>query len=354
MTAWVHIVGGGVAGLSLTSELAQRGELPGAVVISDPRFGDEPPQSQTFCFWCTHEERLKLKPDQVWGEWSFSMGDEQLLHRGEQLFYAMIKGETFRERALNIARRHPQITLRNERLEEPPKARHVFDARPPPYSAMRVKQSFAGLEVKLNTPHRLTGVELMHELCCEDRGLEFRYVLPLSPQTLLVEYTRFSSEDSDLDRLESRCSEWLTERFGSFLVERKEKAHIPMGLKGQLTHWGMPIGARAGMARDATGYAFLEIQAWAHRAASELTARNRCTLYNPPRMRAWMDHQLLTLIEQRPEIMPEVLMNLARALSPDAFARFMTSCSLNDALRMMLSAPKRPFMLTSLGQVHRI
>ena len=59
--SWIHIIGGGVSGLSLGMSLAERGELPGEVVISDPKLYQD--RSQTFCFWFTDDDRelLNLK-----------------------------------------------------------------------------------------------------------------------------------------------------------------------------------------------------------------------------------------------------------------------------------------------------
>ena len=49
MDPWVHIIGGGLSGLSLASSLARFDDLPGRVVISEPN--PEALASKTFSFW---------------------------------------------------------------------------------------------------------------------------------------------------------------------------------------------------------------------------------------------------------------------------------------------------------------
>ena len=122
-----------------------------------------------------------------------------------------------------------------------------------------------------------------------------------------------------------------------------------MGLRGNLTHLGIPIGTRAGMARDSTGYGFVEMQRWAKRASAELVEKDRVSPYRVPRIRSWMDARLLSLIEHKPSILPSIFMKLAYALPADRFASFMMSCTLSDASAMMLNSPKRPFLYSAVG-----
>ena len=53
MDTWVHIVGGGLSGLSLASALARHQVLPGPVLISEPE--PERLAQKTFSFWLTDE-----------------------------------------------------------------------------------------------------------------------------------------------------------------------------------------------------------------------------------------------------------------------------------------------------------
>lgn len=342
------MIGAGVSSLSLAVELAQKGTLPGDVVLYDPH--PEGRGSQTFSFWREKNSVPSLEPEYRWGQWSFSTLERAYLHVGTEFEYAMISSEYFRSHAHRIIQAHPQIHIEAQRLMTSPDAVHVFDSRPPALEEFRVKQSFVGLEVELTQAHSIDTVQLMHEMTYLDQGLDFRYVLPLSKTRLLVEYTRFTVKTPELSDLESACHRWLETRGGAYQVMRREAAHIPMGLNQIGPHWGMPIGARAGMTRDATGYGFIEIQRWAAVAADQLMSSHRIAAYRVPYFRRWMDECLLRIIEVRPEVLPQLFMSLAERLSPDQFARFMMSCQFSNGFKVMWNGPKWPFFLSALGR----
>ena len=356
---WVHIIGAGVAGLSLAAFLSQHAQLPGDVLISDPAL--DHPKSQTFCFWHSPQTSLSIQPEKTWTRWSFSQDHHHIIHQGQRYQYGMISGESLRTHLLHQIQAHPQIHLDPNLINARPLADHVFDSRPPALDHFRVKQSFVGLEVKLPHPHQLTDVQLMHDLKSIEQGVEFRYVLPLSSHTLLVEYTRFTTQTPRLDDIEQLDHLWIQETFNltpsshlsqnSYQIKRKEAAHIPMGLLKHSPHFGIPIGARAGMTRDATGYGLIEMQTWAKKAAHLLMSSNQALPYHPPFFRQWMDSCLLNIIEKRPDLMSSIFMTIARRLDPDYFAGFMMNCTLSDALWMIRSAPKKPFILSALNKV---
>ena len=125
-------------------------------------------------------------------------------------------------------------------------------------------------------------------------------------------------------------------------------------ISGDLAHFGVPIGARAGMTRDATGYGFVNIGRWAERASSALLRRNQPLTYQASPLKSWMDNHLLKIIEQRPDVLPRLLLHLSASMSADAFAGFMTRCSPLDAVRTVLATPKRPFLFAALNRLQSV
>ena len=356
---WVHIIGAGVSGLSLAAALADFSSLPGHVILSDPTLivddsisFSSSPKSQTFCFWYNPDTYLDLPPECSWDSWSFSEGQNEVIQTGKKYRYGLISGQLFRTTMLKKIQAHPQIHLKSQKIHTPPSAQHIFDSRPPHLHSFRVKQSFVGLEVECTHPHNLSRVGLMNDLTPINQGVEFRYLLPLSKTRLLVEYTCFTTREIEFKDLERRCSLWLKTQFGDQYREvRKEAAHIPMGLTQQTDHLGVPIGARAGMTRDSTGYGFLEMRQWAKKKAQDLISSPLESSYQDPPLRRWMDSCLLNIIEKRPDLLPSIFMTLGQSLSGDHFARFMMQGTLNDSLWMIRSAPKVPFLLSAL---HRL
>ena len=78
MDTWVHIVGGGLSGLSLASALAKHQVLPGPVVISEPE--PERLAQKTFSFWLTDEEHAILNPEHTHSNWQVSTKKLTTLH----------------------------------------------------------------------------------------------------------------------------------------------------------------------------------------------------------------------------------------------------------------------------------
>ena len=171
MDPWVHIIGGGLSGLSLAASLAQFKELPGHVLISEPK-----PRSlaaKTFSFWYTDSERAFLRPEYSSSRWTLSSGDNHVSHHGSRFEYGTRSGKHVLESALNAIDAHPQIDLVDELVHTSPKATHCFDSRPCSVDTFQLTQSFAGAEVVFEQPHGILEVGLMDCMRATDSGLQF-------------------------------------------------------------------------------------------------------------------------------------------------------------------------------------
>ena len=349
MRPWIHIIGGGLSGLSLAESLSKYPKFPGPVVISEPKITNL--NERTFSFWFTKPEESFLRPQHVSDRWSISGDGFQVKHRGQRFSYGTIMGKTVLSAALKAVEAHPQITIREERVSSMPDADHVFDCRPQGPDTFSLIQSFAGTEIVFHLPHGVESVGLMHSLEATSTGIRFLYLLPLSQRRLLIEHTEFTSVPADLDKLSEMNQVFIAQEFplGAYEVTRVEAAHIPMGFKKRESAFGIPLGSRAGMARNATGYGYRTIRYTTHRMAQELIEKNQITPYRSPRLVSWADSLFIELIKNRPEAMPAVLAQLARNMGPDNFAAFMTSYSLTDILRVLWTAPMKPFLLAWFG-----
>ena len=352
-TPWIHIVGGGLAGLSLARELARYDTLPGAVIVSERR--TEYSDDRTFSFWCSESERAYLQPQTLHTRWSISAGSTTHVMQGQRYAYGTRSSIDFYKEAMASIEAHPAIHWRHETCQQAPTAHWVFDSRPPQVDQFQVVQSFHGVVARTIAPHHIHQVSLMDDLQTIAQGVRFRYVVPLSPNELLVEYTDFAAAPSSLDALGQHNQTWLNETFGSqWQTVRTEQAHIPMGLKGHGQHFGTPIGTRGGMARDATGYSYVRTQHWARACARCLIVGKRWPPVAAPVWEQWMDQRLLQLITQRPDCVPGIFMRMAKRLDADVFARFMMQQTPMDALKVILVSPKKPFLCASIGQLQWI
>ena len=67
-------------------------------------------------------------------------------------------------------------------------------------------------------------------------------------------------------------------------------------------------------------------------------------------MTDWADQLFLNLIKQRPDVIPNTLMQIANKMSPDRFAAFMMMRSPIDLIHMFRAAPVRSFTCALLGR----
>ena len=350
MDTWVHIIGGGLSGLSLASSLARHQVLPGPVLISEPE--PERLAQKTFSFWLTEEEYGFLNPEYAQPKWQVSAQEINISRTGQKFRYGTRSGQHVLDEFQSVIASHPQIHLVNEVVNATPKAEHVFDSRPIAPSSFRMIQSFLGTEVEFQRPHQIEAVGLMNRIESTDSGIRFVYVLPLGTKRVLIEYTEFTTKLADLGALQSMNMEYLCREFSTnpFQTIRSESAHIPMGLQSKASHLGIPIGARGGMTRDATGYGYRTIRYACEAMAYDLITNNQAKRYHPSKITQWADTVFLNLIDKRPDSIPEILLTIARRMTADQFAAFMMMRTPSDIVRILWSAPLKPFTCALLGK----
>jgi lycopene beta-cyclase len=141
----------------------------------------------------------------------------------------------------------------------------VIDGRGPRKSKQLVLgwQKFVGLEVVTTAPHGLTQPIVMDATVDQLDGYRFLYVLPLGPDRLLIEDTRYADGPA-LDRpaLRAAIADYAAARGWTIkAVVREEDGVLPIALGGDIdAYWreakqGLPqVGLRAALFQPTTGY----------------------------------------------------------------------------------------------------
>ena len=125
-----------------------------------------------------------------------------------------------------------------------------------------------------------------------------------------------------------------------------------MGLRPSTNDdWGIPIGARGGMTRASSGYGFMNMRSWAKITAKKLTAGQPITRYRPPFLETWMDLQLIKIIQKNPQHLPKIFLDMAQKTKGDDFASFLTKARPLNALRIITSAPAKPFLKSIIQMI---
>jgi lycopene beta-cyclase len=366
------VAGGGCAGLSLARELARaeaRGaEVPRTVVLEPRRHYDN---DRTWCSWVPARAAADPLAFRSWSSWSFSDGRTRHVHRSEGWRYQCVPAGAFYRDAVDAIRDSRRVDLElgvrvnavRERLDgllvsagdREWRTPHLVDTRPPPTPRLEqstLLQAFAGAEIRCEVALREAElVGLMEEMTADEHGFCFDYVLPLAPGHLLVEATRFCAGPVAREQLERdlRAALQRVAPPQGYVVVRREEGLIPMGLPAPDApanpRWVL-AGTGGGAVRAASGYAYQRIQSWARRCAASLLSEGRPAGQTPTRPAlAWMDEMFLAVLRDEPARAPELFMSLARRLSPDAFARFMTDRGTwRDKLRVIRALPPAPFL----------
>ncbi|HEX2560321.1 lycopene beta-cyclase CrtY, partial [Phenylobacterium sp.] len=144
----------------------------------------------------------------------------------------------------------------------------VIDARGPrASSALKYAyQKFVGLEVRLRQPHGLAEPVVMDGGVRQADGFRFLYLLPLGPDRLLIEDTRYSDTarldapalEREIDRY-ARASGWQVAE-----VIRREGGVLPVALGGDIeAYWRelggtACVGLRGAFFHPTTGYSLPE------------------------------------------------------------------------------------------------
>jgi lycopene beta-cyclase len=123
-------------------------------------------------------------------------------------------------------------------------------------------QTFLGQEVRLAQPHGITVPVIMDATVEQDGGYRFVYLLPFTPDTLLIEDTHYVDHGRfDAEQLRANIAAYAAARgWHIAAVLREEHGSLPITLAGDFdTYWhvlaGQPCaGLRAGLFHPTTGY----------------------------------------------------------------------------------------------------
>jgi len=176
-------------------------------------------------------------------------------------------------------------------------------------------------------------------------NFQFNYLLPVDQHTVLVEATAFSNAPIDFNILSDTVNEWIRKREIPGTIGRVERGIIPMGIRTKPDdNFGTPIGTRGEMGRDSSGYTFFTVQKWVKAAAKSLIYENKILPYSKSILEIESDNIFLKIIEKNPSVLPTLFMTIARNISPDHFAEFMTAVSIKNLTQIIRCAPKKPFL----------
>ena len=356
----IAFIGLGAAAMSLASRLAQ-GHWSGSAVFIEP--ADTQRNDRTWCGWGPSDHPFQDQLTRTWTQWAVSHADTSIIRHSAQTPYQMLTAGALRERSKALidqrddwqclsarALKNADRTANGWQLhlddQSSVHAHWVMDARAPTLNLKRpwLWQSFIGVEVKAKGFSDNDTVRLMDFMDDDTPLVSFIYELPINAEQRLIEFTRFTPERADENRLREALQAHLSARgISPEQILREESGHLPMApIKPYCQAQWMRIGTAGGSMRPATGYAFHNIQRWSNACANALLAGNTPI---PPRrsgLMDWLDGIFLESLWQSNHPPAKTFMRLFERTPASALCRFlMSQARFSDVCRVLLALPKR-------------
>ena len=169
-------------------------------------------------------------------------------------------------------------------------------------------QTFLGQEVRLAAPHGLTQPIIMDATVAQGGGYRFVYVLPFTPDTLLIEDTHYVDHGHiDPGHLRANIAAYAkAHQWEVVALLREERGSLPITLAGDFdAYWtalaGQPCaGLRAGLFHPTTGYSLPHAVRLAERigALPDLSAPALFAAIRSEAARAWRSQGFFRLLNR--------------------------------------------------------
>ncbi len=371
----IVVAGAGCAGLSAAVHLIEAGMGGRRVTVLDPRTGFG--RDRTWCFFRVMDHPFAGAVAHRWHRWRIRGAGRAIVRGSATHPYEHLPSDAFYREALarigrtdrvevqlgtrveSIDDQGDAVAVRTDRGEL--RARLVLDGRPSaaePRSRpgdVRLLQCFAGWFVHTEEPQLDPEIATLMDFDVDQSGgIHFVYVLPFSEHDALVEDTFFVREPPPEDRYDRNLASWL-ERHGvvDYEVVAREQGVLPMTTEPidlAPSPRVLRIGLAGGLARPATGYAFLAIQRHSRALAKRLVEQEAPA---PPPPRAartlFLDRVFLSHLARDPAGAPGLFVRMFERAPPDVLARFLSEeSSVADDLRLMAALPPAPLALEAL------
>jgi lycopene beta-cyclase len=365
------IAGGGLSGLSLAAHLATSAWHDRSVLVVD----DPSARPPAVCWgsWSTGTGLLDSAASRRYRHvWTHAGGLSRRLPLG-RYHYQLVRRPDLHRAVCRLLAGCAGIELRSGRVEEicgdpdgvdvtvdgrPVRASWVFDSASAPSPAAQVdaRLAFTGWEVRSARPVFDPEAPILLDFRAPRDGAvgaRFGYVLPDDSDRALVELTEFVPRHAQPPAPAVRraaLASYLTDvlRCGDYEVLRTESAVLPLRAYPPARSAGrvLSIGARGGLVKASTGYAYERIQRDSAAIAQSLV-RHDHPFDLPPthaRHRA-LDAVLLEVLDRDPPELERAFKRLFLANPAERVLRFLDEdTGIAEELRLITALSPAPYL----------
>jgi lycopene beta-cyclase len=374
------IAGGGLSGLSLAAHLAAGGWRQRRVLIVDDRSAHQP--AVCWASWSTGSGLLDGAVSHAYHQVQVhAAGTSRMLPLGRYR-YRMVRRADLRRAVTDLLAGCPGFEVRDGRVESvrdgaevgevvvdgtAVRAGWVFDSitRPPPGTAADARLAFTGWEIQSTRPVFEPQIPVLFDFRIRHAGgARFGYVLPDGSHRALVELTEFVPRHADPPTAAERghaLGAYLRDVLDcpGYRVIRTESAVLPLRVRPPSRRRGrgrvLAIGARAGLVKASTGYAYQRIQ-----RDSEAIARSLARYGHPfdlpvtRRRHRLLDAVLLELLDRDPPQLELAFATLFSANPAERVLRFLDEdTTVRDELRLIATLPPGPYIRAAVARAAR-
>ena len=351
----IAIIGGGSAGITLASKLSEHG-----TVVIEPKTPAE--RDACWALWATSDQQNNLQSaiKGRWNQWRLVDHEQEIIHNSHEYDYISLSSADYLrtcEKTLSDNVELVRATAENispeghggsfSAMGQRYQANYIYDSRPPRTTKEGLKQHFFGLEIRTKNPLKSPNIAtLMDFRVDQSRGLHFIYALPYSDREILIESTMISKSLESEDWYRQAIDQWIDQQGIEIeTIVRQESGIIAMHSNLPIDPTIARIGAASGAVRQSSGYAFTNIQS----QVSQLVEGIEKGKFEVPKPLSshlnYMDKLFNGVLIAEPRLAVTLMMQTAKSLNPEGFARFMLGqATLVDWTRVILAMPKIPFL----------
>ncbi len=345
---------------------------------------DKAPKQQNDRTWCFWEKERGLFEPIVHHQWSlldFFSKEYNATLQIEPYRYKMIRGidfyQTVQRKAITKSNVHfhyeevkgignengkAVLTLASEKIT----ADYIFNSilfHEPKVAAHEymLLQHFKGWVIETPTPIFDPGKAIFMDFrVSQEEGTTFMYVLPITDNKALVEYTLFTEKLLPQEKYEEELVQYLSQYLGidTFTIEHEEFGIIPMTnhIFPSVEDKVIYIGIAGGQAKGSSGYAFQFIQKRTAAIVNDLKndlIPHMGNSFSAKKFRLY-DSVLLNVLHHKKLNGDKIFADIFRKNPPQRVLRFLDNeTSLWDDLHIMNSVPTGIFLKAAFQELFR-
>ncbi len=374
------ISGAGCAGLSLLLRLLQSPALQEKkilVIDQDHKINND----RTWCFWEKETGFFENIVHHRWLQLQFKSENYSSQFSIEPYHYKMIRGIDLYEYAFALAKQFPNVEIKIEKVIDLHSDDHqaivktenniyttdyafnsiLFKKLTPTKNKYLLLQHFKGWMIETEKPCFDPAVATFMDFTVDQtRGTTFMYILPVSENKALVEYTMFTENILSSEEYDVELRKYILQKLkiNEYKILHEEFGIIPMTNQKFVTNNGriINIGTAGEQTKASSGFTFQFIQKQSDKVIDSLL-KNKWPIqskgFNEKKFRFY-DSVLLNILVNKKMSGAKIFARIFQNSSSEAILKFLDNESdLLDDLEIIYSLPIKKFFIAAVQEISK-